>query len=71
MQGHLNFHHSTAYEPKIASHHLLQQLATKGLSKVPGAAEIIAKNFTVKQSFTPLKPPPPKNLVYHSGHGTV
>ena len=68
---HQNFHVSTAYEPKISSSHLLQKLATKALAQVPGAQDVIAKHFTTNVIQTDLKPPPPKNLVYHSGYGTV
>ena len=68
---HQNFHMSTAYEPKISSPHLLQQLAKKALAKVPGANDIIAKHFQTNIIQSDLKPPAPKNLVYHSGYGTV
>ena len=71
MNGHLNFHVSHAYEAKISSPHLLHQLAKKALSKVPGSNQAIAKHFKMSMIQSDLKPPPPRNLIYHSGVGTV
>ena len=71
MNGHLNTHISAAYEPKITTPHLLHKLATKALAKTPGANDLIAKHFKVSMIQSDLKPPKPKNLVYHSGYGTV
>ena len=59
------------YEPKISSKPLLHKLIKKALEKTPGSADLIAKHFDVKHIQTTMKPPKPKNLVYHSGYGTV
>ena len=62
---------SQPYEPKISSKEMLHGLIKKALSKTPGAADLIAKHFEVNHIQTTLKPPKPKNLIYHSGYGTV
>ena len=71
MQNHMNLHVSAPYEPKISSTHLQHELAKKALANVPGGKEAVARHFQMHYIQSELKPPRPKNLVYHSGYGTV